>query len=91
MQDFCIEERRIGTFRKALLFSDMQTVRPQYITDNTGKKVSVVIPLKDFKAMLKELGELEDIRLYDEAKKSKVPSIPIDKAFKMIEAKRKSK
>ncbi|MDZ4845528.1 MAG: hypothetical protein SH857_08265 [Chitinophagales bacterium] len=69
----------------------MLTVRPQYITDNSGKKISVVLPLKDFKVILEELEELEDIRLYDEAKKSKEPSIPIDKAFKMIEAKRKSK
>lgn len=69
----------------------MLTVHPQYITDNTGKKISVVLPMKDFKAIMEELEELEDIKLYDEAKKSNKPSIPIDEAFKMIEAKRKSK
>ncbi|MDR1876206.1 MAG: hypothetical protein LBQ84_01135 [Flavobacteriaceae bacterium] len=47
----------------------MLTVTPQYITDNTGKKISVVLPMKDFKAIMEELEELEDIRLYDEAKK----------------------
>lgn len=67
----------------------MITVSPQYITDNAGKKISVVLPMKDFKAIIEELEELEDIRLYDEAKKSNEPPIPIDKAFKMIEAKRK--
>jgi hypothetical protein len=36
-----------------------------------------------------ELEELEDIRLYDDAKKSGEPSIPMDEAFKMIETKRK--
>jgi hypothetical protein len=36
-----------------------------------------------------ELDELEDIRLYDEAKASKEPSISIEDAFKIIEAKRK--
>ncbi len=41
--------------------------------------------------MLEELEELEDIRLYDEAKKSNEVSIPIDDAFKIIEAKRKAK
>jgi hypothetical protein len=30
-------------------------------------------------------------KLYDEAKKSNEPSIPIDDAFKMIEAKREAK
>ncbi|MEI2822154.1 MAG: hypothetical protein V9F02_01865 [Chitinophagaceae bacterium] len=69
----------------------MLTVHPQYITDNSGKKISVVIPIKDFKAIMEGLEELEDIKLYDEAKKSNEPSIPIDDAFKMIEAKRKAK
>ena len=69
----------------------MLTVHPQYITDNTGKKISVVLPMKDFKAIMEELEELEDIKLYDEAKKSNEPSIPIDEAFKIIEAKRKAK
>jgi PHD/YefM family antitoxin component YafN of YafNO toxin-antitoxin module len=69
----------------------MLTVHPQYITDNTGKKISVVLPINDFKALMEELEELEDIKRYDEAKKSNEPSIPIDEAFKMIEAKRKAK
>lgn len=47
----------------------MLTVNPQYITDNKGKKISVVLPIKDFKAIMEELEELEDIKLYDEAKK----------------------
>ncbi|MBN8576190.1 MAG: hypothetical protein J0L66_04575 [Cytophagales bacterium] len=70
---------------------DMLTVRPQYITDNSGKKISVVLPIKDFKAIMEELEELENIRLYDEAKESDEPSVPIATAFEMIEAKRKSK
>lgn len=67
----------------------MLTVHPQYITDNAGRKISVVLPMKEFKTIMDELDELEDIRLYDEAKASKEPSIAIDEAFKMIEAKRK--
>jgi len=47
----------------------MLTVHPQYITDNTGKKISAVLSMKDFKAIMDELEELEDIKLYDEAKK----------------------
>jgi len=64
-------------------------VNPQYITDNAGRKISVILPLKDFRTIMEELEELEDIRLYDDAKKSNEPSIPIDKAFEMIEAKRR--
>lgn len=62
---------------------------PQYITDNKGNKLSVVLPIKEYKKIIEELEELEDIRLYDEAKNSKEPSIPIDTAFKLIESKRK--
>ena len=69
----------------------MLTVNPQYITDNTGKKISVVLPIKDYKAIMEELEELEEIKLYDEAKKSNEPTFPIDEAFKIIEAKRKAK
>ena len=60
---------------------NMLTVNPQYITDNTGKKISVVIPIKTFKSIMEELEDLEDLRLYDEAKKSNEDSIPIDEAF----------
>ncbi|MBK9256458.1 MAG: hypothetical protein IPM42_13305 [Saprospiraceae bacterium] len=47
----------------------MLSINPQFITDNTGKKLSVVLPMKDFEAIMEELEELEDIKLYDEAKK----------------------
>ena len=45
----------------------MVAVHPQYITDTAGKKL-VVLPLKEFDAIMEELEELEDIALYDEAK-----------------------
>lgn len=68
----------------------MLTVHPQYITDNSGKKISVVLPVKEFKTIMEELEELEDIRLYDEAKRTdNGKRIPMDEAFKSIEAKRK--
>ena len=69
----------------------MINVHPQYITDKEGKKISVVLPMKDFIAIMEELEELEDVKLYDKAKKSNEPSIPIDEAFEMIEAKRRAK
>jgi hypothetical protein len=40
-----------------------------YITDQRGKKISVVLPIKDYNRMIEELEEIEDIRLYDEAKR----------------------
>ena len=66
-------------------------ITPQYIIDNKGKKVSVVLSIKEYQKIMEELEELEDIRLYDESMADKGPSIPADKAFKLIEAKRKKK
>jgi hypothetical protein len=67
----------------------MLAIHPQYITDHTGKKISAVLPIKQYKNMIEELEELKDIQLYDSAKASNEPSYPIDEAFKMIDAKRK--
>jgi hypothetical protein len=46
----------------------IMNLHPQYITDKKGKKKSVVLSMKEYKRILEELEDLEDIRLYDEAK-----------------------
>jgi len=67
----------------------MLTLHPQYITDTAGKSL-VILPQNEFDNLMEELDELEDIRLYDEAKKNDTGErIPMDEAFKMIEANRK--
>ena len=47
----------------------MTVIHPQFITDNNGNKISAVIPINEFKTIMEELEDLEDIKLYDEAKK----------------------
>lgn len=47
----------------------MTDIHPQYINDTKGNKTLVVLPVKEFESLMEELEELEDIRLYDEAKK----------------------
>jgi PHD/YefM family antitoxin component YafN of YafNO toxin-antitoxin module len=47
----------------------MLTIHPQFIKDANGEKSLVVLPAKEFESLMDELEELEDIRLYDEAKK----------------------
>ncbi len=64
---------------------------PQFITNKAGKKISVLLPMKEYKSILKSLEEIEDIRLFDAGVSSDEPSYPIDKAFAMIESKRKKK
>jgi hypothetical protein len=66
----------------------MLTIKPQYITDAEGKKLSVILPIKDFQTLIEEIEDLYDQRLYDEAKADNEPSIPIDEAFKLLDAKR---
>jgi len=43
---------------------------PQYVTDEQGKRVAVILPIETYLQLLEQLEELEDIRLYDEAKQS---------------------
>lgn len=64
----------------------MTSISPQYITDKYGKKISVVLPIKDYEALMEELEELNDIKLYDEARESDEGSVPLDEAFRIIEA-----
>ncbi len=49
----------------------------------------MVLSVKEFETMVEMLEEMEDVRLYDQVKKSEDPSIPIDEAFEMIKSLRK--
>ncbi|MCG6168409.1 hypothetical protein LFX25_11280 [Leptospira sp. FAT2] len=55
---------------------------PQYITDEKGKKLSVVLSMQEYKKILENLQELEDIRLYDEVKAKREKSIPLQEFLK---------
>ncbi len=69
----------------------MLVVHPQYIKDANGEKSLVVLPAKEFDSLMEELEEMEDVRLYDEAKKNDTGErISMEEAFKIIEAKRKT-
>ena len=52
--------------------------KTRFITDANGKKISVVLPIKEYEHMLELLEEKEDIRLYDEVKARKEKTIPLD-------------
>jgi PHD/YefM family antitoxin component YafN of YafNO toxin-antitoxin module len=47
----------------------MITIHPQYIKDANGQKSLVILPATEFDSIIEELEELDDIKLYDEAKK----------------------
>ena len=63
-------------------------MKPQFVTDDHGKKLAVILPINDYNRMMNELDELEDIKLYDAAKKSDQKFIDAEQAFKEIDKKR---
>ncbi len=68
----------------------MLTIHPEYITDHAGQKM-VMLPVAEFNSILEELEEMDDVRLYDEAKMNDTGErIPMEEAFRMIEAIRKN-
>lgn len=66
-------------------------MKTQFITNDSGKKLAVILPMSRYKKMIEDLEDIDAIKAYDEAKKGNDPSIPIDEAFEMIEKKRKAK
>ena len=40
----------------------------QYITNEKGRKTSVILPMRDFKKLMESWEDLEDIKAYDLAK-----------------------
>lgn len=62
-----------------------------FVVDAKGKKVSVLLPIKDYQKLLEDLEELGDIKAYDNASKRKQEFIPLNQALKEIEATRKKK
>ncbi len=49
-----------------VFFNYMKT---QFLIDNYGKKVAVILPVKEYIKILEKLEELDDIHAYDKAKK----------------------
>ena len=60
----------------------------QFVTDNSGNKLGVFLPMKEYNKIIEDLEDLEDIRLFDEAKKGKQEFVDAEQAFKEIEDER---
>ncbi len=67
-------------------------MKTQFVTDDHGKKLAVILSMKEYQKIVEELEELDDVRAYDEAKKNDTGErISMEEAFKAIEAKRKKR
>jgi hypothetical protein len=63
-------------------------MKSQYITNIKGKKISVILPIREYEKMIEQLEELEDIKAYDEAMRNNEEEISIHDALQEIESKR---
>lgn len=59
------------------------------VTNEKGKQVGVLVPLKDYEKMMKALEDAADERAYNKAMRRKEETIPAREAFKQIEERRK--
>lgn len=41
----------------------------QFLTDEKGNRTAVLLPIKKYNKLIEKLEDLEDVRLYDEAKR----------------------
>ena len=57
-------------------------MKPQYIVDESGKKVSVVLSIKDYEKLLEDLDESYCSKLYQKAIEINEPSIPLEEYIK---------
>jgi hypothetical protein len=64
----------------------MTLLNENFVTDSKGKKIAVLLPIKDYNKILEELEELEDIKAYDKAMNRKQKFIPLKQAVKKNEA-----
>lgn len=42
----------------------------QFLTDEKGNRTAVLLPIKKYIKLIEQLEDLEDVKLYDEAKKN---------------------
>jgi PHD/YefM family antitoxin component YafN of YafNO toxin-antitoxin module len=63
----------------------MINLHEEYVVDEKGNRKAILLPYEEWKKIIEELEELEDIRLYDKAKKEPSDPIQFDTAIKEIQ------
>jgi PHD/YefM family antitoxin component YafN of YafNO toxin-antitoxin module len=66
---------------KGVIMTMIKDLHPKYLTDENGKKISVVIPVEEFESFLEDI---EDLKIALERKDESVTSH--DKLLKELEA-----
>lgn len=66
-------------------------LKENFVVDDRGEKVAVILSIKEYERMLSEIEEAEDIKAYRKVKAIKTGVIAFEKAVVEIEQKRKKK
>ena len=53
----------------------------QFLTNEKGERIAVVISVEEYEKLLEELEDLEDVRAIEEAKASGETAIPLEQAL----------
>ncbi len=63
----------------------MSKFKENFVIDDKGNPIGVLLDIAEYRKMLEELEELESIRAYDAAKAAKDEAIPLEQAIAEIE------
>lgn len=66
----------------------MGKYKENYVVDDQGNPIGVVLDIGDYRKLLEELEELESLRAFDAAKASGDEAIPFEQAVAEIEQNR---
>ena len=58
----------------------MITVHEDYVVDEQGNRKAVVVPMREWEQILEALEELDDISVYDAAKRYPSDAVPFEQA-----------
>jgi hypothetical protein len=62
----------------------MDKLNHEFLVDTDGKRKAVIIPINEWKRLMEELEELDDIKAYDKAKASPSSPVPFEDAVRQI-------
>jgi hypothetical protein len=60
----------------------MIDLHPSYLVDGQAQRKAVVLSIEEWTQVLEALEELDDIRVYDEAKARQDRSVPLEKILR---------
>ena len=67
----------------------MVPLHPEFVVDEKAQRKAVLLPLREWKRLMEEIEELEDIRAYDKAKAEPDNAVPFEVAVRRVKARAK--